>query len=297
MDGETAAREFEQHRAKLRGLGYRLLGRMGDVEEVLQDAFLRWFNMDRDKVRDPYAFLVTTVTRLCLDRLKSARARHETYVGTWLPEPVMADEEQLGPLDALEQRDLISLGLMRLLERLSPTERGVFVLREAFDLPFDEIAPILGLEAAHCRQLHVRAQKHLFAERSRFAPSREEHVRLLSAFRDAISRGDLDGLRSLLHEDVVSYADGGGRVRAALNPVHGAERVVRFFAGLAKKFGQPVRFVGMADVNALPALLTEVNGALHVISIDVENGRIRHIYDVANPEKLAFFERQRSMKS
>lgn len=291
---ERAAEIFEQHRAKLLGLAYRLLGRMGEAEEVVQDAFLRWFGTDRESIREPYAFLVTTVTRIALDRLKSAAARHEQYVGPWLPEPVMTDSDAVGPLDTLEQRDLVSLGLLRLLERLSASERGVFVLREAFDLSYDEIAAILGLEAAHCRQLYGRAEKHLSGDRKRFAPSREEHLRLLTEFHGAIQRGDVKGLSALFAEGVVSYGDGGGRVRAGLKPVHGADHVAQLFVGLAKKFPVDYAQARVHDVNGQPGLVFHLNGVLHVIAIDVEDGRIRNVYDVANPDKLTFFEQQLS---
>ncbi len=294
-EANHAAQVFEQYRAKLTTLAYRLLGRTGEAEEVVQDAFLRWFSADREAVREPYAFLVTTVTRLALDRLKSARAQREEYVGPWLPEPIMTDASvpsPLGPLDALEQRDLVSIGLLRLLERLTPTERGVFVLREAFDLPFDEIAAILGIETANSRQIFARAQKHLFTDRSRFAPSREEHVRLLTEFQSAISRGDLTGLRSLLSDDVTVYGDGGGRVRAALKPIHGADRAARFFVGLAAKYAERFARAKVVEINGQPGFVYEVNGDLHVVSFDVEDGRIRNFYDVANPEKLVQLRRQ-----
>jgi RNA polymerase sigma-70 factor (ECF subfamily) len=291
-DAKSAAEIFEQHRPKLTGLAYRLLGRMGEAEEVAQDAFLRWFAADREEVRDPYAFLVTTVTRLSLDRLKSARARHEQYVGSWLPEPVMTDRTPVGPLDSLEQRDLISIGLMRLLERLSAPERAVFVLREAFDLSYEEIAATLGLELAHCRQLHSRAQKRLSSERSRFTPSREEHLRLLTELHSASQRGDVDGLRALLTDGVVSYGDGGGRVRTAINPVQGADRVARLFVGLARKYPEEFARVQTLDVNGTPGLMISFGGIRHVLCVDIEDGRIRNIYNVANPEKLAYLERQ-----
>jgi RNA polymerase sigma-70 factor, ECF subfamily len=297
---EQAAQVFEEHRTRLNGLAYRLLGRTGEAEEVVQEAFLRWASVDRETVRDAQAFLVTTVTRLALDHLKSAQARREEYVGPWLPEPLMTQDPTatiaLGPLDALEQRDLVSIGLLRLLERLSAAERGVFVLREAFDLSYEEIAAILGLEAANCRQIHARAQKHLFTDRSRFAPSREEHVRLFTEFQQAIARGDLHGLRSLLSDDVTAYNDGGGRVRAARKPVHGVDRVARFFIGFSQKYADQFRQMQVVEINGLPGFVILVNGDLHVTSIEIENGRIRRFYDVANPDKLAYFRRQLTEK-
>lgn len=288
-----ASAVFEQHRPKLAGLAYRLLGRMGEAEDVLQDAFLRWHAAPRAEVREPLAFLMTTVTRLALDRLKSARARRETYVGPWLPEPLMTrDDARGGPLDELEQHELVSLGLMRLLERLSGPERGVFVLREAFDLSYDEIAPILGLEVANCRQLYVRATKHLASDRQRFVASRDDHRRLLTEFHAAIVGQDAHRLEALLSEGVVAYGDGGGRVRASRKPVVGRERVARLFAGLGTKWPDAFTTVEVVELNGAPALLCWPGGVLHAVSIEVEDGRIRNVYDVANPDKLAYLERQ-----
>jgi RNA polymerase sigma-70 factor (ECF subfamily) len=289
---EEATRVFERHRPRLAGLAYRLLGRMGEAEDVLQDAFLRWHAARRVEVREPQAFLMTTVTRLALDRLKSARARREEYVGPWLPEPLMTRDEAQGPLDDLEQRELVSLGLMRLLERLSAPERGVFVLREAFDLSYDEIAAILRLEVANCRQLYARATKHLAADRARFAPSRDEHRRLLAEFHGAILRGDVRGLEALLSEGVVAYGDGGGRVRNWRKPVVGRARVARLFVGLGIKWPETFADVEIVELNGLPSFLMRPEGVLHAVSIEVEDGRIRNVYDVANPDKLAFLERQ-----
>jgi RNA polymerase sigma-70 factor, ECF subfamily len=289
---DDATRVFERHRPKLTGLAYRLLGRMGEAEDVLQDAFLRWHAAPRDEVREPQAFLMTTVTRLALDRLKSARARREEYVGPWLPEPLMTRDDAHGALDELEQHELVSLGLMRLLERLSAPERGVFVLREAFDLSYDEIAAILGLEVANCRQLYARATKHLAAERPRFAPSRDEHRRLLGELHGAIVRGDVASLEALLTEGVVSYGDGGGRVTASRKPVVGRARVARLFVGLGAKWPETFAEVEVVELNGLPALLVRPGGVLHAVSIEVEDGRIRNVYDVANPDKLVFLERQ-----
>lgn len=289
-----AVEAFEQNRAKLTGLAYRLLGRTGEAEEVVQDAFLRWFSSDREAVREPAAFLVTAVTRLALDRLKSARARREEYVGPWLPEPVVTDDDgrAAGPLDAIERGDLMSIGMLRLLERLSAAERGVFVLREAFDLSYEEIATVLGLEPANCRQLYARAQKHLSEDRSRFEPSREEHARLVAAFRAALEAGSLEGLRALLSEGVVAYNDGGGRVRAARKPVRGAERVARFFVGFSRKYPAAFTAARAVEINGRLGLVVNVGGDTHVLNFEFDGGRLRNVYDVANPDKLARLERQ-----
>lgn len=294
MDDPThaqAARVFAEHRSRLLGLAYRLLGRTGEAEEALQDAFVRWLAEPREDVRDPYAFLVTTVTRLALDRLTSARARRETYVGEWLPEPLMVDGK-MGPLDTLEQQELLSIGMLRLLERLSPPERGVFVLREAFDLGYDEIGNIVGLQAAHCRQLHARAQKHL-AERTRFSATREEHLRVVTDFLDAVRSSDAAALGRLVAPDVVAYGDGGGRVHTTLKPVVGAERVIRFFLSLSRRFAEDYAKVQVVELNGKPALLGRIRGDVHAVSFAVEAGRIVHVYDVANPDKLTYLHTQR----
>jgi RNA polymerase sigma-70 factor (ECF subfamily) len=285
--GEQAASTFQAHRRRLVGLAYRLLGRMSEAQDVVQDAFVRWLSAERHDVRDPTAFLVTTVTRLSLDRLKSARAQREEYVGPWLPEPTITNEAARETLGALERHELLSIGLLRLLERLSPPERAVFVLREAFELTHEEIATTLGLETAHCRQLYGRARAHLPADRDRVVPGRDAHLRLLAEFLAATRSGDLDGLRALLHEDVVVWADGGGRVRAALKPVRGADRVARLFVGLAKKCPRDLAEARVARINGCPGLVIRIAGAVHSVSIEVDAGRIRNVYDVANPEKLA----------
>lgn len=290
-DDDGAVALFEGHRPKLLSLAYRLLGRISEAEEVVQDAFLRWFSADRAAVHEPRAYLMTTVTRLALDRLKSAHARREQYVGPWLPEPLLTDPAPADALDALEQRDLISLGLLRLLERLSGAERAVFVLREAFELSYDELGDMLGLEPANCRQLYARAQKHLAGDRARFAASPREHHRLLGEFHAAARNGDTAGLRRLLSEQVVAYNDGGGRVRAGRKPVHGADRVARLYVGLAAKFPGFFARARVVEINAAPALLLRLEGNLHVIGIDVEGGQIRNIYAIANPEKLAHLAR------
>jgi RNA polymerase sigma-70 factor (ECF subfamily) len=288
----TAVQAFEEHRPRLLGLAYRLLGSTGDAEDAVQDAFLRWLRTDREEVREPYAFLVTTVTRIALDRLKSARARREEYVGPWLPEPVITDQAPFGPLAEVEQRDLISLATLRLLERLTATERGVFVLREAFDLSFDDIAAILGFSAANCRKLHERAKDHLFAERRRRTPSREEHVRLLERFWTAARGGDLEGLQALFCEDVVAWNDGGGKVRATRNPVVGRDHVARFFIGIFRKYPAAFDEVRLTEINGSPGFVDRGGGHLQAFGLDIEAGVIRGVYQVLNPDKLAYLERQ-----
>ncbi|MDX3104788.1 RNA polymerase sigma-70 factor [Nonomuraea angiospora] len=274
--------DFEEHRPMLLGLAYRLLGSMWDAEDVVQEAWLRWQGTDRDEIKEPRAFLVTVVSRLALDQLRSARVRREAYTGPWLPEPVMT--AQAGPLDTAELRDTVSYATLHLMERLSPPERAVFVLREAFELPYDEIAEIVGTSAANARQLHRRASVRLAEGRDRFQPSAEDHTRLLAKFMDAAAGGDFAALTELLHEDVVSYNDGGGKVRAALRPILGRRKVVAFLNGLLSRydFGDS----RLIEVNGQPALWTRVAGHRQVVLIDARDGVITRIYGLLNPDKL-----------
>ncbi|MFE3452793.1 RNA polymerase sigma-70 factor [Nonomuraea sp. NPDC059194] len=279
--------DFQTYRPMLLGLAYRLLGSMWDAEDVVQEAWLRWSGTDQAKVAEPRAFLVTVVSRLALDQLRSARVKREAYTGPWLPEPVPTGE--VGPLDTAELRDTLSYATLHLMERLSPPERAVFVLREAFDLPYEEIAEIVGASLVNCRQMHHRASVRLADGRDRFQPSAEEHSRLLLRFLDAAQGGDLAAFTSMLSEDVVAWTDGGGRVRAALNPVHGRDRVLAFLSGLARKytFGE----ARVVDVNGAPALSFMAEGRVQVACLDFRDGLVHGIYVMLNPDKLRAFPR------
>ena len=273
---------FESYRPLLLGLAYRLLGSMWDAEDVVQEAYVRWSATDRAEIREPRAFLVTVVSRLALDQLRSARVTREAYTGPWLPEPVATDA--LGPLDTAELRDSVAYATLHLMERLSPPERAVFVLREAFDVPYAEIAAILDTTVTNCRQLHHRAARRVAAGRDRFTLAEDQHAKLLVRFLEAAQSGDLAGLTELLTEDVVAWNDGGGKVRAALRPIEGREHVVAFVRGLVTRypFGTPRR----VDVNGRPAVALEVDGIDQVVTVDVFDGRIDGIYVVLNPDKL-----------
>ena len=274
---------FEQHRPLLIGLAYRLLGSMWDAEDAVQDAYLRWMRADRAGVRDPRAFLITVVTRIALDELRSARVNRAAYVGPWLPEP--APTNALGPLDTVEQRDTVAFATVHLMERLTPPERAVFVLREAFALPYDEIAPILGSSAASCRQLHLRAQRHLTDGRGRFHPSQQERARLLAGFLDAAAGGDLSGLSRLLADDVVAWSDGGGVVRAARREIVGRHKVAAFWIGLFRKYDTGPR--DTVDVNGESGVRMVIGRQDVLLTVDISGGhRIRGIYAVLNPSKL-----------
>jgi RNA polymerase sigma-70 factor (ECF subfamily) len=284
----TAADPFEAHRGRLLGLAYRMLGSRADAEDAVQDAWLRWAASDRAAIANPEAYLVTIVTRLCLDRLKSARHTREVYVGPWLPEPV-PDAEALSPHAATELADDLSFALLLALERLSPLERAAFLLHDVFDEPFSEVAETLGRSEAAVRQLASRARKAVREERAARQASPESHARLLAAFAAALASRDPTQLKAVLRDDAVVITDGGGRKPAALNPIRSADRVARFFFGLLRKFesrGLQVS-VSPATLNGAPGLLVYLNGALdQALTLSVDGDRIAAIYSVRNPDKL-----------
>ncbi|MFG1943418.1 RNA polymerase sigma factor SigJ [Nonomuraea sp. NPDC048826] len=278
----TGVDDFEAYRPMLLGLAYRLLGSMWDAEDVVQDAWLRWSATDREDVREPRAFLITVVSRLALDQLRSARVKREAYAGPWLPEPV--EDGDAGPLDTAELRDTVSFATLHMMERLSPPERAVFVLREAFELPYDQIAGIIGVSVANARQLHHRASRRLAEGRDRFQPSAQEHAELFNRFLAAAADGDLDGLTELFHDDVVFYSDGGGKVRAALRPIVGRDKVLRFFTGLWERYEYGGAAIGAA--NGQPVLWSRLGEHPQLLALDVRDGRIHTLYGVLNPDKL-----------
>jgi RNA polymerase sigma-70 factor (ECF subfamily) len=280
---QAPAEEFEQQRPLLLGIAYRLLGSMWDAEDVVQDAYLRWMGTDRGEVRDTRAFLTVVVSRLALDQLRSARVKREAYTGPWLPEPVAGDA--FGPLDTAELRDTLSYATMHLMERLTPPERAAFVLREAFQLPYEQIADIIGTSQPHCRQLHHRAAGHLADGRDRFQPSARDHAALLRRFIDAAQGGDLDALAGLLADDVSAWNDGGGKVRAALRPILGKAKVLAFIAGLQTRF--PISESRVIEANGQPAIWLRVGDRNQLVAFDIRGGRIHAIFGVANPDKLA----------
>lgn len=283
---------FEAERGRLFGLAYRMLGEASEAEDVVQDAYLRW--EASASVEVPGAWLTKVVTNLCLNRLTSARARRERYVGPWLPEPVFTDGSVLGPLETVEQRDSVSLGMLVLLERLTPPERAVFVLREAFDYGHREIAEILDLDEAHVRQLYRRAREHVGESRKRFTPSLEQQKKIVERFLAATLDGDVVGLERLLAEDAVSWADGGGKAMAARQPVFGRDRVVRLLAGLARHPRAAGAELEIGLVNGEPAVVVHEAGVLtSVIVPEVVGDRVVAVRAVANPDKLAFAARQK----
>ena len=279
-DGDPLA----PHRRRLLGLAYRMLGSRSDAEDIVQDAYLRFAGAQ--DVRNPEAFLVTAVTRLCLDRLKSAKAQREVYVGPWLPEPVF-DAESLSADAATELADDLSFALMLALDRLSPTERAAFLLHDVFDTPFSEIATMLDRTEAACRQLATRARRAVRDNRPAPLAPAESHAHLLMAFAEAVASGDVSRLARLLRDDAVAITDGGGRKSAALHPIFGADKIARLFIGLAgKNAGREMR-VEPAVINGAVGALLYLDGEIdHTISMAIDGELIAAIYVVRNPDKL-----------
>ncbi|MGI5373956.1 RNA polymerase sigma-70 factor [Streptomyces sp. CA-251387] len=288
----ATADEFETHRSRLFGLAYRMLGSAEEAEDTVQDAYLRFSGADRGAIEHPAAWLAKVVTNLCLTRLTSARSRRERYVGPWLPEPVVTSDGALGPLESAEQRDAVSMAMLVLLERLTPTERAVYVLREAFAYGHREIAEVLDLTEANCRQLYRRAVRHVGEPRSRFEPVPERQEELVASFVAAARDGDLARLEKLLAADVVWSSDGGGKVSAAGRPVEGREKVSRFLVGLFERFMEGVHFT-TAEINGEPAVAAWAGDTLlGVVALELSDGLVVHARAVVNPDKLAFAGRQ-----
>ncbi|GHC85644.1 RNA polymerase sigma-70 factor [Streptomyces flavofungini] len=288
------ADEFESHRSRLFGLAYRLLGSAQEAEDAVQDAFLRLSGADRAAIERLGAWLAKVVTNLCLNRLTSARARRETYVGAWLPEPVVTSGGALGPLESAEQRDSVSMAFLVLLERLTPVERAVYVLREAFSYSHREIAGVLDVSEAYSRQLHRRAARAVAEDRARFESAPARHEELVGSFIAAARDGDLAGLERLLSEDVTWWGDGGGKATAARRPIVGRDKVARFLIGGIETFGAGMEF-SFAEVNGAPALVSRVDGALTgVATFEFAGGRVAGVRAVVNPDKLGYVERQLS---
>ena len=277
MEGD----DFERHRPLLMGIAYRMLSSSAEAEDAVQDTWLRWQSGDTSVIGDPRAWLSTTIVRICIDRLKSSRARRETYPGTWLPEPVLTT----APLDL----ESIQFGFLVLLERLDPRERAVFLLHQVFDYSHAEIGEMLELSEAASRQALHRAKEHVAADRPRFVASREAHGRLLSAFLSAVSRGDIAAISSVIAEDVVLYGDHGKKDRGAiLVPILGRDKVARFFASQVAKMPSSHELdVTISDVNGWPAIVGRRGATVaFVIHVETDGQKIATIRSVLNPQKL-----------
>jgi RNA polymerase sigma-70 factor (ECF subfamily) len=288
VTADTATDVFEEHRPVLMGVAYRMLGRVADAEDVVQEAWLRWSGADRDAVREPRGYLVRITARLAVDRLRQVRYRNEAYVGPWLPEPYVTDFGDTVP-DAAERAvlaDSVSLAVLVILESLSPLERAVFVLREAFGYPFAEIGSTLDRSEAAVRQLAGRARRHVEERRPRYEVDPAQRRDLTERFLAASVDGDLDGLMRLLAPDVRLVADSGGRAKAPLRALESADHVGRFIIGVAGR-GVPDVSFRFLEVNGAPALLILSGGKPDsVFQVDVVDGRIQCVYIMRNPEKL-----------
>jgi RNA polymerase sigma-70 factor (ECF subfamily) len=275
-----SAERFEPHRAFLVRLAYRMLGSIAEAEDITQDAFLRWQAAPTDVVVEPRAYLARIVSRLCLDRMKSAQARRESYVGTWLPEPVIEP-----PGESLAND--LSVALMLTLERLSPLERAAFLLHDVFDMDYADVASTLDRSEAACRQLAARARDHVRDERPRFTPNPDVTARLGEAFLRAMSTGDLAPFSAMLAEDAILYSDGGGKRHAALNPIYGRDKIRRFLTGIATKWPPPApTSIETTTINGLPGYVLHFTEGPETLSFDIDGERVVRIYIVRNPDKL-----------
>jgi RNA polymerase sigma-70 factor (ECF subfamily) len=281
IHGRTAA--FETERTRLFALAYRILGSRADAEDIVQESWLRWRGME-EPVHSAEAWLTTVVTRLAVDRLRSAQTRREVYTGTWLPEPIV-ERHAWSPADRVETASDLSIAFLYMLESLSPEERAAFVLREGFDYPYEAVAKFLDRTEAACRQLVHRAKERL-TKRRQEPPDPRAHAELVRRYVDAVLARDESALLALLASDAAQLSDGGGKVRAALQPIEGSVRVAKFILGLARKYDGRF-FIEAATVNSEPGLIVWVEGAPVVASFEISDGRIARIFHVLNPDKLA----------
>jgi RNA polymerase sigma-70 factor (ECF subfamily) len=287
QDNPAWLASFEEHRGLLFSIAYRMLGSVSDAEDMVQEAALRWRRAASGEIRSPRAMLVTIVTRLCINQLQSARARREEYVGQWLPEPLVTGAGG-DPAEAFRIDETVSMAFLVLLERLTPVERAVFLLREVFDYDYEEIAAVVKESEVHCRQILHRARQHVAEMRPRFAATAEERNRLLERFVAATGRGDMEGLLELLAEDVVLHSDGGGRAIAVPNLVRGADKVARGILGSLERLVPRNLLNRIVAVNGQPGIASYLHGRPYsVITLDVRAGRITTVYVLTNPEKLA----------
>lgn len=281
IDPQDSAASFAPHRARLVRIAYRMLGSVAEAEDIVQDAYLRWHQADRAVIENAQAFLARVVTRLCLDHLKSARVQRETYIGPWVPEPMVE-----APAD--DDADDLTLALMMALERLSPLERAAFLLHDVFGMEFTEVATAIDRDAAACRQLAARARGHVQAAKPRFPVSAEQGRDIAAAFFAAARQGDMAGLRQVLAADVIVYSDGGGKKPAAPKPLEGIEKVLQVFGGFVRLpgFATP-QILYQGEIDGLPGYVTiEIGETLQSMAFDIEDGKIKTIYIVRNPDKL-----------
>lgn len=286
MASNDRASTFEPHRGRLQGIAYRMLGSRADAEDIVQEAYLRWHRAPAEEIRSPEAWLVTTTTRLCIDRLRAAQAERQAYIGPWLPEPIV--EEAAPAADArAELASSLSVAFLAVLERLAPEERAAFLLHEVFDSGYEEIAQILGKSEAACRQIVSRARRRVREDRPRVQVSASARRALIDRFVSALLQQDKHALIQLLAADATWTSDGGGKAKAARKVIHGSEHVARFATAVIGRFADRVR-LRVITVNGEPGLALYGDGHLiSVISVLTDGARILGIYSVLNPEKLA----------
>jgi RNA polymerase sigma-70 factor, ECF subfamily len=275
---------FNQHRSLLFAIAYRMLGTVTDAEDMVQETFLRWQQTAEITVKSAKSYLSTIITRLCIDHLRSARVKREQYVGPWLPEPIMTQHTD-DPAAQVELADSLSMAFLVVLERLSPIERAVFLLREVFEYDYDEIAQMVGKSSANCRQILKRSRQHITAQRPRFPVSHQQQEQITAQFLQA-SQGDLQGLLALLAKDVTYWSDGGGQVSAALKPLHGAMKVARFFLAIRRKWLSSATSY-LREINGQPGIVNYVDGCIvSAWMFDIIDERMQTVYSMRNPEKL-----------
>jgi RNA polymerase sigma-70 factor, ECF subfamily len=278
---------FDQYRSLLFSIAYRMLGSVADAEDMLQETFIRWQQAANNNIDSPRAFLVTIVSRLCINHLQSARVQREAYVGQWLPEPIVTDPGS-DPLAIIKVDESLSMAFLVLLERLTPVERAAFLLREVFEYEFSEIAAVLGQSEVNCRQILRRARQHVSAMRPRFKVSSKKQNDLLQRFLEAMGTGDMKGLVALLSSDVVLHSDGGGKAIAVPNLIHGADNVARGILGGFRKLLPKTLVRRLARINGEPGVVSYLDGKPYsVFTLDAVDGRVRAIYILTNPEKLS----------
>lgn len=277
---------FLEYRPLLRGVAYRMLGSASEAEDIVQEAYLRWAAVPDRTADNPRAYLTTAVVRLCLDQLRSARARRESYVGEWLPEPVTSDPLEDGAA-AAELADSLSLAFLVMLEELSPLERGAFLLREVFQFEYDEVGAMLGRSPQACRQLVARGKRHVAERRIRFDADRRRSDEVATTFLQACATGDLQGVLALLAEDVVVHSDGGGKRTAGLRPVYGRDKAARFLVGISHK-QPPQASLRPMMINGQPGAVVLLDDEVYgVLSLDIVDGLVSGVHIVVNPDKLA----------
>lgn len=281
MPGDSATDIFQAQRPRLLRVAYRMLGSHHEAEDVVQEAWLRWNRTDRGQIANPAGWLTRVVTRLCIDQMRSARHRREEYPGTWLPEPLIE------PADDSLRQDNLTLTLMLALERLSPLERAAFLLHDVFGQPLGDVAQTIGRSADATRQLASRARTHVRAEQPRYQLAPDDAQKFVHAFFAACKTGDPVSLGAMLAQDAALLSDGGGKVTAYLNVIHGKDKLLRLYDGLARKIGDQNELLGVVSIDGLPGFVSRVSGVVQTTALEIQDGMVKTIYITRNPDKLA----------